>query len=69
MECAVELPPVPERVQLTAVVAWTHLRSTEHTSDGDRQIFQSGMAFSRTTPDQQAALARVLERLKAEREK
>ncbi len=62
MECLVDLPPTLERLRLTARVVWTKVHGTEHTPEGERHlIYQSGVVFTRVTPEQNAILIRVLE--------
>jgi hypothetical protein len=66
IECLVDLPPMPERVRLTARVAWTRQHGSEHTLEGERHlIYQSGVTFTSVTPEQNAILTKVLEMLTA----
>lgn len=61
----VDLPPALGRVRLLGRVAWTRLRATEQTLDGDRQaLYESGLEFTSLTAEQQKALADALERLR-----
>ena len=59
--CFVDLPRSLGRVRLTGRVVWTRLRDTEQTLEGDRRShYESGIEFTRPTPEQQAALAATL---------
>lgn len=65
--CYVELPSAGERVRLTGRTLWTGVRGGEQTLEGDRLLrYQSGLVFTGLTPEQQAALAHVLEMLQNE---
>ncbi len=67
--CFVDLPPALGRPRLTGRVVWTGLRGGEQTLEGERRlIYQSGLAFTDLSLDQRAALARAVEKLKAETE-
>jgi len=67
--CVVDLPPAIGRLRLTGRVVWTGVRGGEQNLAGERRLhYQSGLAFTGVTPDQQAVLARGLETLKAERD-
>ena len=69
IECFVDLPPALGRLRLSGQVAWTGIRGSEQSAEGEhRQHFQSGIAFTGLPPHEQAALAEALERLKAEGE-
>jgi len=62
--CYLDLPPTLGGLRLTGRVAWTWLRGTEHTLTGDRRShYESGIEFTKPTPDQQAALASALAKL------
>lgn len=62
--CYLDLPPTLGGLRLTGRVAWTWLRGTEHTLAGDRRShYESGIEFTKPTPDQQAALASALTKL------
>jgi len=62
--CYVDLPPALGRVRLTGRIVWTGVRGGEQTPEGDRLLhYQSGMEFTALTPQQQTALAAVLEKL------
>ncbi len=64
--CFVDLPPSLGRLRLTGRVVWTRLYKGEQTFEGDRNFYyQSGLTFTGVTPEQQAALAAVLQTLKA----
>ena len=64
--CYLDLPPALGALRLTGRVAWTWLRRTEHTLAGDRRShYESGVEFTKLSPDQQAALATVLATLRA----
>ena len=63
----IDLPPDLGGVRLTGEVVWTRLRKGEQTLEGDRIVYyQSGIAFSGITPEQQAALAVALAILRDE---
>jgi hypothetical protein len=67
--CMVDLPPALGRLRLTGRIVWTGLRGGEHTLEGDLRLhYQSGLAFTGVTREQQAALARALDVLIAEGE-
>ncbi len=62
--CYVDLPPALGRVRLTGRIVWTGVRGGEQTPEGNRRLhYQSGMEFTALTPQQQTALAAVLEKL------
>jgi len=64
--CYVDLPRSFGRLRLTGRVVWTRLHKGEQTLEGDRhQYYQSGLAFTGITPEQQSALAAALESLQA----
>ena len=64
--CYVDLPRTLGRIRLTGRVVWTRLRDTEQTLEGDRRShYESGVEFTKLSPDQQAALATVLATLRA----
>jgi hypothetical protein len=64
--CYLDLPPALGALRLTGRVAWTWLRGTEQTLEGDqRSHYESGIEFTNASPDQQAALATVLATLRA----
>ena len=59
--CYVDLPRTLGRIRLTGRVVWTRLRDTEQTLEGDRRShYESGIEFTRPTPEQQTALAATL---------
>jgi hypothetical protein len=61
--------PALGRLRLTGRVVWSGLRGGEQTLEGEQRLhFQSGLAFTEVTREQQAALACALERLIAEGE-
>jgi len=63
--CSVDLPPALGRVRLTGRVVWTAVRGGEQTLEGEQRLpYQSGLAFTGLTPEQQTALAEALETLK-----
>jgi PilZ domain-containing protein len=67
--CVVDLPPALGRLRLSGRVVWTGVRGGEQTLEGERRLhYQSGLAFTGVTHDQQAVLARGMETLKAERD-
>ncbi len=64
--CYLDLPPALGALRLTGRVAWTWLRGTEQTLEGDRRShYESGIEFTGPTPEQQAALAAALATLQA----
>jgi hypothetical protein len=64
--CFVDLPPALGRVRVTARVVWTKLHMDEQTVEGHRhRYYQSGLAFTGVTPEQQGALAAALKILRA----
>jgi hypothetical protein len=64
--CYVDLPRTLGRIRLTGRVVWTRLRDTEQTLEGDRRShYESGIEFTRPTPEQQTALAATLATLQA----
>jgi hypothetical protein len=64
--CFVDLPRPFGRLRLTGRVVWTRLHKGEQTLDGDKHLYyQSGLAFTGITPEQQSALADVLETFRA----
>ena len=63
--CYVDLPPDLGRASLTSRVVWTRLHKREHTYEGETRVYyQSGLAFTAHTPEQQAKLADTLQILK-----
>ncbi len=66
--CTLELPPALGSLTLSARVVWSGIFGGEQTLEGERHlVYQSGLAFTGLTADQQADLASILERL-AQRE-
>jgi hypothetical protein len=64
--CYLDLPPALGALRLAGRVAWTWLHRVEQTLAGERRShYESGIEFTRATPDQQAALAAVLATLQA----
>lgn len=62
--CAFELPSQLGSLALSTRVVWSHVVGGEQTAEGERRLrYQSGLAFVAVTPEQQAALASILERL------
>lgn len=61
---AFELPPVLGSVTLSVRVVHSAVVGTEATSEGERHLrYESGITFVSITAEQQAAIAKVLERL------
>ena len=61
-----DLPPALGRLRLTGRVAWTRLRRVKKTLEGERRsYYESGIAFTSLTPEQQTALAAALAALQA----
>ncbi len=61
-----DLSPALEALRLTGRLVWMSLRRTEQTLEGvQRAYYESGIEFTGGTPEQQAALARALEKLQA----
>ena len=64
--CTLELPPALGSLTVSARVMWSGLFGGEKTPNGEEHfIYQSGLAFVDLGPDQQAALAKILNRLSA----
>lgn len=64
--CYLDLSPALGVLRLTGRVAWTRLRDTEQTLEGEqRSHYESGIEFTRLTSAQQAALAAALTTLQA----
>jgi hypothetical protein len=64
--CSLEFLPPLGPLQLSARVVWSLVRGGEQTLDGERRLhYQSGLAFTGVTVDQQAILAAALEKLTA----
>lgn len=62
--CTLELPAALGSLTLSARVAWSSILGGEQTPEGERHlIYQSGLTFMDTSPDQMAALASILKRL------
>jgi hypothetical protein len=62
--CALELPAALGSLTLSTRIVWSGLFGGEKTPDGEEHfIYQSGLAFVDLTPDQQAALAKILHRI------
>jgi PilZ domain len=67
--CYVDLPSTLGHVRLTGRVVWTGVRGSEQTLEGDRRLhYQSGLAFTGLTPQQETTLAVALETLQAVRD-
>jgi hypothetical protein len=63
--CYVDLPPALGKGRLTGRVVWTRIHASEQTTKGERySYYQSGLAFTNMTPEQQFALAHALAVLK-----
>jgi hypothetical protein len=57
-----DLPPALGSLSLAARVVWSTIYGGEQTLEGEHHtIYQSGLAFVGLTPDQQGALARIVE--------
>ena len=66
--CFVDLPRALGRLRLTGRVVWTRLHATEQTFEGERRAhYESGIAFTGPTAEQQAALADALATLQTAR--
>jgi hypothetical protein len=64
--CTLELPLPFGSVHLAARVVWSMLKGDGESRKGGRQAqYHSGLAFTELTAEQQAALARALETLRA----
>ena len=62
----VDLPPAFGVVRLMGRLVWTRLRRVEQTPEGERRpLYESGLEFTRLTPEQQTALAAALATLQA----
>jgi hypothetical protein len=67
--CALQFPLPFGSLRLAARVVWSMLKTDRETGGGDRQPqYHSGLAFTELTSEQQAALARALETLQANRD-
>ena len=67
--CTLEFPLPFGSLHLAARVVWSLLRGGGEIREGDRGLrYQSGLAFTGLTPEQQTALARALETLQATRD-
>ncbi len=63
--CYVDLPPALGKGRFTGRVVWTRIHASEQTIQGERHsYYQSGLAFTNMTPEQQFALAHALAVLK-----
>jgi hypothetical protein len=61
---ALELPPALGTLSLSARVVWSSLLGGKQTTEGEQHlIYQSGLVFVDLTPDQQAALASIVQHL------
>lgn len=66
--CVLEMPLPFGSLRLAARVVWSLVRGGGKLREGDPRFqYQSGLAFTDLTPEQQAALARALETLRAAR--
>lgn len=62
--CTVELPPPFGPLVLAAQIVWSRIIGTEEGAGGERLLrYQSGLAFTDITAEQQAALGNALERI------
>jgi len=67
--CTLEFPLPFGSLRLTARVVWSLLKGGGQIREGDRgHQYQSGLAFTELTPEQQTALARALETLEGTRD-
>lgn len=67
--CSLELPLPFGSVHLAARVVWSMLKGNGGTREGAHELtYHSGLAFTELTAEQQAALARALETLRAGRD-
>ena len=63
--CYLDLPTALGGLRLTGCIVWTRLQGTEQTLEGERRShYESGIEFTGTTPDRQAALAAALATLR-----
>jgi hypothetical protein len=61
---ALELPPALGALSLSARVVWSSLLGGKQTTEGEQHlIYQSGLVFVDLTPDQETALASIVQRL------
>ncbi|MBP1777775.1 MAG: hypothetical protein H6Q86_3785 [candidate division NC10 bacterium] len=64
--CSVDLAPALGVLRLPGRVVWTRLRGTERLLEGDRRdLYESGIEFTRLNAEQQTALAAALDTLRA----
>ncbi len=62
--CTLELPPPFGPLVLAADIVWSKVVGTEEEADGQRRLrYQSGLAFTGITAEQQAVLGKALERM------
>ena len=62
--CTLDLPPPFDPMVLAAQVAWSRVVGTREGADGERHLlYQSGLAFTGITEEQQAALGKALEQI------
>ena len=68
--CFLELPLALGRIRLQGQVIWNELADRREAAKRlDWVPYQSGLRFTRITPEQRAGLTAALKRLKADREK
>ncbi len=62
--CTLELPPPFGPLALSAEIVWSKVLGTEPGTDGQPRLrYESGLAFTGLTAEQQAALGKALERI------
>ncbi|HSD52506.1 MAG TPA: PilZ domain-containing protein [Candidatus Methylomirabilis sp.] len=62
--CTLELPPPFTPLALSAEIVWSKVVGTEEGTDRQPRLrYQSGIAFTGLTAEQQVALAKALERI------
>lgn len=61
---ALELPPALGSLAFAARVVWSSIFGGQQTTEGEQHlIYRSGLVFVDLTPEQEAALASIVERL------
>jgi hypothetical protein len=62
--CTLDLPPPFGPLALAAEIVWSKVVGTEQGSEGQPRLrYQSGLAFTGITAEQQAVLGKALERI------
>lgn len=62
--CTLDLPPPFDPLVLAAQVAWSRVVGTREGADVERHlVYESGLAFTDITEEQQAALGKALEQI------